>query len=339
MNANIDENSIISRICQLREAYTGKRGKALFAKTLGISPSTYNYYEHDRVPPVEILWEICRLTGADIRWLISGESDEETPPSDENLPPALAEKISTLLKKDPRAGGPLMSFIELLEQQADTSSRPSSDNQLAITKSNDDDDSVVENIYQQPAWVPVLGRTAAGMVRFWSETLNQDRNISELPAVTELSELIQRHQSAKHRQVKPSQVISDPSLVEMPSLKAAQVSLVQLTQTDDGVCEFVDCKNIISSYPDAFALRVDGDSMAPHICDADIVVLSPSVLPRDGTTAVVQLHDQVGVTCKIIRREANKVHLIAANENYETKVYNQNKIVWALAVLWRIRFS
>ena len=79
MSADVDDKSIISRICQLREAYTGKRGKALFAKALGISPSTYNYYEHHRVPPVEILWEICRLTGTDIRWLISGDPDAESP--------------------------------------------------------------------------------------------------------------------------------------------------------------------------------------------------------------------------------------------------------------------
>jgi len=48
MSKKLDVNAIISRICLLREKYAGKRGKALFANALGISPSTYNYYEQDK---------------------------------------------------------------------------------------------------------------------------------------------------------------------------------------------------------------------------------------------------------------------------------------------------
>ena len=113
---------------------------------------------------------------------------------------------------------------------------------------------------------------------------------------------------------------------------------MQLSEPDEvGISEFVDCRMMTQLYPDAFALRVDGDSMSPRICDGDIVILSPAVLPRDGAVAVVNLRDQIGVTCKLIRRHAGEVHLIPANENFAIKIFNEQELSWALAVLWRVR--
>ena len=51
----IDANSIIDRVVLLRQQYSGDRGKSKFARSLGISASTYNYYENNRIPPIEIL--------------------------------------------------------------------------------------------------------------------------------------------------------------------------------------------------------------------------------------------------------------------------------------------
>jgi len=156
--------------------------------------------------------------------------------------------------------------------------------------------------------------------------------------VTELAQVIKKHQQRQYRQLSPDDVCTDLSLPEIPPLDISSVTLVQLNEVgDDGVSEFVECRDITSSFPDAFALRVDGDSMAPRINDGDIVVLSPSVLARDGASAVVKLRHQIGVTCKIIRYSGDQVHLIAANENFDTKVYNLDQILWSLAVLWRIR--
>jgi transcriptional regulator with XRE-family HTH domain len=68
----VDPNDVIQRIRELREQFSGPRGKSVFAQALAISPSTYNYYEHDRVPPIEVLLKICKVTGADIEWLLTG---------------------------------------------------------------------------------------------------------------------------------------------------------------------------------------------------------------------------------------------------------------------------
>ena len=114
----IDEKALISRIRQLREDYAGERGKALFSKALGIRSSTYNYYERDRVPPVELLWAICQLTGADIRWLITGDRDHEGTVAGRPVPRPLIDRIGKLLEKDSSSLSAIIAFIELLEKRA-----------------------------------------------------------------------------------------------------------------------------------------------------------------------------------------------------------------------------
>ena len=69
---NFDEKALIGQVRLLRKQYAGSRGKSKFARALGISASTYSYYENDRVPPVEILRKICEVTGADLEWLSTG---------------------------------------------------------------------------------------------------------------------------------------------------------------------------------------------------------------------------------------------------------------------------
>ena len=64
---------ICERLKQVRVQVCGPRGQSHFAALLGLSPSTYNYYEKGRVPPVDVLDRTARLTGAPLLWLIRGE--------------------------------------------------------------------------------------------------------------------------------------------------------------------------------------------------------------------------------------------------------------------------
>jgi len=337
MISKIDEKAIISRIRKLRQEYAGERGKALFAKALGISPSTYNYYEQDRIPPVGLLWGICEITGADIRWLLTGQSQLGTKNFEKAMPRSLVDKINLLISSDSSNIAALEAFVSLLRDKSKLENKLK---RAAITSDPKDDSTVLKDDPSQaedeksPHWLPILGRTAAGIVHFWSEAGSRP------PSVTELADLLHRHKNSRHLQIAPQEVGKDPAVPNVPALDASQVSLVQLIEPQaDGVSEFIDCGEITRIYPDAFALRVDGDSMAPWIIDGDIVVLSPSVSAYNGAVAVVQLSDQIGVTCKIIRRQANRVHLIPANEKFEVKIYDQNQLGWALAVLWRIRLK
>ena len=79
--------------------------------------------------------------------------------------------------------------------------------------------------------------------------------------------------------------------------------------------------------------------MEPTLRDGNFVVLSPSVEPANGGTAVVKVRHQVGVTCKIIRHDGARWHLIPMNDRYDITVVNADHIEWALAVLYRIRLS
>ena len=73
-----DEKAIFERIKQLRQQHSGARGKSNFARALDISPSTYSYYESNRVPPIELLIKMCELTGANLEWLLTGQASEKS---------------------------------------------------------------------------------------------------------------------------------------------------------------------------------------------------------------------------------------------------------------------
>ena len=344
---SIDKKTVIARIRQLRSDYAGVRGKALFANELGISSSTYNYYEQDRMPPVELLWRICEVTGADIRWLLSGKKNEDGPAKNKPLPKHFLDKISSLLNIDPTSLSALNAFIDLLHDKAkmehaltdnptgslNNKESPEIDIPSKISKFESEQRGLNKQTdLTRNSWLPILGCTAAGMVHFWSET------DQKFPNITELHQIIDSHRKDKHRQVQPEDIRSDTTTPNMVKLSIDQVKLVQLSELGpDGICEFIDCPEIYNRYPDAFGLRVDGDSMSPRIQDGDIIILSPGESARDGAAAVVQLADQIGVTCKIIRRTGQKVHLIPTNETFSTTIFDRDKISWALAVLWRVR--
>jgi hypothetical protein len=65
--------AICERLKAVRVQVCGARGQSHFAALLHLSPSTYNYYEKGRIPPVDVLDKASRLTGAPMMWLIRGE--------------------------------------------------------------------------------------------------------------------------------------------------------------------------------------------------------------------------------------------------------------------------
>lgn len=318
MNSTSDQQ-IIERVKVLRDKFAGPRGKSRFARALGISPSTYNYYENDRLPPIETLIKMAQVAGADLGWLLTGESNDNKP----GLGPyrGLIEKIIALLEQNPELAQPLQAFVDLLEAQEliekKTRSRPAKTNKM------------------QPGWIPILGRTAAGIAYKWDETIKKQTP----QAVTELRDIVKKH-------IGKDIVDSDSRNVQV-DLKARpivegisneDVSIVKVNgDENDQLFEFVDCKKIQEMFPDAFALHIDGNSMSPKINDGDVVIVSPSVSAVQGQIAVVKLKDQIGVTCKLFRKEDAKVHLIPINEMMEAKIYDENQLQWALAVICHVR--
>jgi transcriptional regulator with XRE-family HTH domain len=316
---NYNAKAIIERIGLLRMQYAGERGKSKFARALGISASTYSYYEDDRVPPIEILLKMCEVTGADLQWLLTGESTGKNFAFGENL--GLLRKLNDLFISNPEMADAVRAFIELLCEKKGIESRFYSE--AASAKP------------ERPGWIPVLGRTAAGIVHFWDQTLLPEPK----QAITELDELVTKHVGKTIIGSANGTVSIDfqaRPLVE--GLKEKQVNLIKLSGLEqEQIVEFVQCEEIHKLFPDSFALQIDGDSMSPRINDGDIVILSPSVPAAQGQIAIARVINQIGVTCKLIRTTENEVHLIPINERYEPKVVPSKDLLWALAVLCHIR--
>jgi transcriptional regulator with XRE-family HTH domain len=316
---------IVKRISLLRSQYAGSRGKSKFARALGISPSTYSYYENNRIPPIEILLKICDLTGADLSWLLTGQETPKTSASDLQkfaFGPnnTLLRKLDLMLSENPDLFEPISAFLELLcEKKGFEKSFRSK---------------IVPPKPGRPEWIPVLGRTAAGMVLFWDQTSLPESKL----AVTELDELVKRYIGKAivgSADGKVSVDLQVRTLVD--GLKTKQANLIQVGgQEAEQIVEFVQCEEIHKLFPDSFALHVDGDSMSPRINDGDIVILSPSVPAAQGHIAVARVANQIGATCKLLRETDQSVHLIPINEKYQTKVVPKKDLLWALAVLCHV---
>ncbi len=316
------KKEICARIAGIRREICGPRGKSELAKKLGISPSTYDYYETDRVPSAEVLLKIADLAGVELRWLITGEE-----PSGPRLPAGhpVVRRAAALLANYPNAAPALAAFLDILSESLKFPAKPRPGDAEAVraTKAQ-----VPAESPEQAAWIPIFGRSAAGVPQFWSDS-------EQAAGVTELRMLVERQARQSAREVRAGQVnAASPAEKDLET----PVQIVALPRVGpDDVGEFIVAVEIKSRWPDAFAVRIDGESMAPDIGHGELVLLSASVPAEDGCPAVVQLKDQIGVTCKLYRRRAGRVHLVPINEQFVPQSFPDEQIVWALRVLARVR--
>ena len=322
--SKFSEKELIERIVELRKGHYGERGMSKFATELGISPSTYFYYEQNRIPPIELLLKMCELCGVGIYWLLTGQNEQnsqKTQPCDKKLD-QIFEKIRKISIKTPVSINALQAFLELLEQQ--NAIENSAGKQKKSAEAN-------------AGWIPVLGRTAAGAIGMWSNANFTDPAIME----TTLAQLVAKHIHSPTAKKHSAQISSDiRSRAVAGALDDSPISLIQTTGDDtDEIFQFIDCPAVLRVYPDSFALQIDGDSMSPRINDGDIVVLSPSTPAAQGQPAVAQIAGAIGATCKLYRQDNENVHLIPINENYQTKIVKLNDILWAFAVLCHIKLK
>ncbi len=321
MSADSPIPEICRRVEHVRRELHGNRGKVRFAKQLGISPSTYNYYESSRIPPAEILVRIAEAGGVDLRWLLTGAESSPSVPTNH---PAIG-RIAKLLGDHPDAAGPLMAFVDILAESLSWPAKPH-----AVKETQADVVEVAEPTTDsggQPEreWIPILGRSAAGVPQFWADA-------DEADGVTVLADLVDRYTGRSCGRVIPAVAGDESGQSDLP----AQI----ITMTDPGdksPAEFVVAEGVKSKHPDAFAVRIDGDSMSPAIRHGDVVICSASAPAADGSAAVVQLAGQIGVTCKVFRRAGDTVHLIPINEQYAPQSFGAADVVWARRVLARIR--
>ncbi len=255
----------------------------------------------------------------------SAESPGQSGTNALRLSPELTEKVNALLQTNPQAEGAIGAFVELLCEKSSLGKKPPPQEHRPKA--------------DRPGWIPVLGRSAAGILHFWEQ--------STVPcpkdAIVELDQLVEKYTGRAVTSSRNATVTLDLNVEPLQrELKGQSVALIQVSggmgdgQTSQ-IAQFVDCEQIYKMFPDAFGLQIDGDSMSPRINDTDIVILSPSVPAAQGHIAVAKLQDQIGITCKLIRTTESNVHFIPINEKYEAKIVPHSKLLWALAVLCHIR--
>ena len=311
-----------ARICEVRLSTFGRRGRARFARALGVSPSTYNYYERGRIPPMPILLKVSEVSGVDLRWLLTGQLPTEQGTRARSPEHArILARMGAVLPRRAEAAAALNALLDLLEAQPEEAARARA--QPAETSALD---------VPPPAAIriPVLGRTAAGVPQFWRRP---EKTVDLLRSA--IARGTGTGESRAATLVGPEEAT--------PANSKEQVYLVQLTRPvrvgELHIAEFLDCPMLRDKWPDAFALRIDGDSMHPSLSHGDYVILSPAEAAKAGRAAVVQLRNQIGVTCKLFRSDKTHVHLIPINEQFQPTRHPLKELVWGLAVLYRVRLS
>ena len=82
--------------------------------------------------------------------------------------------------------------------------------------------------------------------------------------------------------------------------------------------------------PQAFALEVKGNSMAPRIEDGDIIVVSPKHEARSGDICVVRVNDED--TVKRVKVEEQTIYLLPLNPEYEPMAIRKRDVTF----MWRV---
>jgi repressor LexA len=120
-------------------------------------------------------------------------------------------------------------------------------------------------------------------------------------------------------------------LVDLPLISAVPAGKVATMFHPDHVDDYVTVDDVKD--PQAFALRVKGNSMAPRIEDGDTVVVSPQQEVRNGDVCVVRVSGED--TLKKVKFEGSYIHLIPFNSDFEPVTVKRKDVnfVWKVVKL------
>ena len=95
--------------------------------------------------------------------------------------------------------------------------------------------------------------------------------------------------------------------------------------------EWTDC---LCPDPNAFAVRVVGDSMLPKYLPGDLAICMPSFPPKNNGLAVAKIHDE-SVTFKTVSfrgEQPARFRFVPLNPSYATMVVRREDVVWIYPV-------
>jgi repressor LexA len=120
-------------------------------------------------------------------------------------------------------------------------------------------------------------------------------------------------------------------LVDLPLVSAVPAGKVSTMFHPDYVDTYVTVDDVKD--PQAFALKVKGNSMAPRIEDGDVVIVSPQQEARSGDICVVRVGGED--TLKKVKFEGNYVHLVPLNPEFDPTTVKRKDVdfVWKVVKL------
>jgi len=124
-----------------------------------------------------------------------------------------------------------------------------------------------------------------------------------------------------------------PALMNLPLISAVPAGKLALNFPPDYVDDYVTVDDVKD--PQAFALKVKGNSMAPRIEDGDTVIVSPAQEPRSGDICVVRVGGED--TLKKVKFEGNYIHLIPLNPDFEPMTVKRKDVNFCWKVVKLIK--
>ncbi len=86
--------------------------------------------------------------------------------------------------------------------------------------------------------------------------------------------------------------------------------------------------------PNAYALEISGDSMAPVFRDGDQVIVSPAAPIRRGDRVVVRTRQGEVMAKQLQRRSARRVELLSFNPAHPSYTFDLTEIAWMHRIVW-----
>ncbi|PWB61132.1 MAG: hypothetical protein C3F17_13485 [Bradyrhizobiaceae bacterium] len=120
-------------------------------------------------------------------------------------------------------------------------------------------------------------------------------------------------------------------LVDLPLISAVPAGKVATMFHPDYVDTYVTVDDVKD--PQAFALKVRGNSMSPRIEDGDIVIVSPNQEVHSGDICVIRVSGED--TLKRVKLEGMYMHLIPLNPEFEPVTVKRKDVdfVWKVVKL------
>ena len=88
--------------------------------------------------------------------------------------------------------------------------------------------------------------------------------------------------------------------------------------------------------PDAFALRIFGDSMYPKFLDGDYVIASPNQEPRNNQPVIAMINKNE-TTCKLFLEQKDHICLSPINPEYRMIICNKKDVEWVFPIIGMYR--